>query len=174
MYGHRELTHPRDEIVRTMERIYRYRMTTTSGGNLSIRDDDGSVWITPARVDKGSLRREDVVRVRPDGIGRGPAPAVVGIPLPPGDLRLPARLQGDRPRPPGRPGGVQHLPTGPRHPLAPPVAPGLRGRRVRPVRPSRERGARSEHRGGLRRGVPLPRAGEPRGRDRRRDAGARL
>src|SRR5271155_2684321 len=67
MYGPRELTHPRDEIVRTMERIYRYRMTTTSGGNLSIRDDDGSVWITPARVDKGSLNREDVVRVRSDG-----------------------------------------------------------------------------------------------------------
>jgi L-fuculose-phosphate aldolase len=72
MYGHRELTHPRDEIVRTMERIYRYRMTTTSGGNLSIRDDDGSVWITPARVDKGGLRREDVVRVRPDGSVEGP------------------------------------------------------------------------------------------------------
>ena len=43
----RELLHPRDEIMQTMERIYRYRMTTTSGGNLSIRDADG-VWITPA------------------------------------------------------------------------------------------------------------------------------
>ena len=63
----RPLTHPRDEIVRAMERIYRYRMTTTSGGNLSIRDESGDVWITPARVDKGSLRREDVVRVRSDG-----------------------------------------------------------------------------------------------------------
>src|SRR4051812_12429139 len=30
-----ELIHPRDELMRTMERIYRYRMTTTSGGNLS-------------------------------------------------------------------------------------------------------------------------------------------
>lgn len=62
-----DLTHPRDAIMRTMERIYRYRMTTTSGGNLSIRDDDGSIWITPARVDKGSLRRDDIVCVRPDG-----------------------------------------------------------------------------------------------------------
>lgn len=50
-----------------MDRIYRYRMTTTSGGNLSIRDDDGTVWITPAKIDKGGLRREDVVCVRPDG-----------------------------------------------------------------------------------------------------------
>src|SRR5436305_11735871 len=61
------LLHPRDELMQTMERIYRYRMTTTSGGNLSIRDASGDVWITPARVDKGGLRREDIVRVRPTG-----------------------------------------------------------------------------------------------------------
>ena len=30
--------HPRDEILHAMERIYRYRMTTTSGGNLSPND----------------------------------------------------------------------------------------------------------------------------------------
>ena len=64
----RPLTHPRDEIVATMERIYRYRMTTTSGGNISVRDDAaGDLWITPARVDKGSLTRADVVRVAADG-----------------------------------------------------------------------------------------------------------
>ncbi len=63
----RPLTHPRDEIVQAMARIYRYRMTTTSGGNLSIRDEHGDVWITPARIDKGSLRREDVVCVRAGG-----------------------------------------------------------------------------------------------------------
>ncbi len=67
-----DLIHPRDSIMRTMERIYRYRMTTTSGGNLSIREDDGSIWITPARVDKGGLRREDVMCVRPDGAAEGP------------------------------------------------------------------------------------------------------
>ena len=65
------LIHPRDEIMQTMERIYRYRMTTTSGGNLSIRDDDGRIWITPARVDKGGLRREDIVCVSPDGAVEG-------------------------------------------------------------------------------------------------------
>lgn len=63
--------HPRDELMGTMERIYRYRMTTTSGGNLSIREQDGSVWITPARVDKGRLQREDIVRVLPDGTLEG-------------------------------------------------------------------------------------------------------
>ncbi len=58
--------------MQTMERIYRYRMTTTSGGNLSIREEDGSIWITPARVDKGSLTRNDIVCVRPDGSCDGP------------------------------------------------------------------------------------------------------
>lgn len=71
MSASRPLVHPRDEILSTMERIYRYRMTTTSGGNLSIRDGD-DVWITPARIDKGSLRRDDIVCVRRDGttVGR--------------------------------------------------------------------------------------------------------
>jgi L-fuculose-phosphate aldolase len=59
--------HPRDEILATMERIYRSRMTTTSGGNLSIREENGDIWITPARVDKGSLRRDDIILVRADG-----------------------------------------------------------------------------------------------------------
>ncbi|MGB8259865.1 MAG: class II aldolase/adducin family protein [Terracidiphilus sp.] len=63
--------HPRDEILAAMERIYRYRMTTTSGGNLSIREPNGMVWITPARVDKGSLRRDDIVCVHPDGTVEG-------------------------------------------------------------------------------------------------------
>src|SRR5690606_24998702 len=63
--------HPREELVATMDRIYRYRMTTTSGGNLSILDPDGSIWITPSRVDKGALRPADVVRVHADGTREG-------------------------------------------------------------------------------------------------------
>jgi len=53
--------------MQTMDRIYRYRMTTTSGGNLSIRDEAGDIWISPARVDKGNLTRNDIVCVRADG-----------------------------------------------------------------------------------------------------------
>lgn len=59
--------HPRDELVATMQRIYRYKMTTTSGGNLSILDPSGDIWITPSRVDKGSLQPADIVCVHPDG-----------------------------------------------------------------------------------------------------------
>lgn len=67
----RDILHPSDRLVAAMERIYSYRMTTTSGGNLSIRDADGTVWITPARIDKGALRREDIVAVRADGTVTG-------------------------------------------------------------------------------------------------------
>ena len=69
-----QMIHPRDEIMRTMERIYSYRMTTTSGGNISIREENGDIWITPARVDKGSLRRDDIVCVRADGTVDGKHP----------------------------------------------------------------------------------------------------
>ncbi|MBV8857843.1 MAG: class II aldolase/adducin family protein [Acidobacteria bacterium] len=67
--------------MQTMERIYRYRMTTTSGGNLSIREPDGTVWVTPARVDKGGLRREDIVRVNPDGSTEGLHPPSSELPF---------------------------------------------------------------------------------------------
>lgn len=77
----RHYLHPADELVATMERIYRYNMTTTSGGNLSIRDEDGSIWITPARVDKGNLRREDIVHVLPDGKVEGLHPASSEFPF---------------------------------------------------------------------------------------------
>ncbi|MCC5789102.1 MAG: class II aldolase/adducin family protein [Opitutales bacterium] len=63
--------HPRDQIVETMARIYAHDMTTTSGGNLSIRDEKEGVWISPARVDKGRLRAEDVVRVSSGGEAEG-------------------------------------------------------------------------------------------------------
>lgn len=58
---------PPHQLVEIMRRLYDQGLTTTSGGNLSILDDDGSIWITPAGVDKGSLRPEDIVRVYPDG-----------------------------------------------------------------------------------------------------------
>ena len=62
-----ELLHPADQLVMIMERIYGYGMTTTSGGNLSIKDENGDVWITPAGIDKGSLTNKDIVQVKSDG-----------------------------------------------------------------------------------------------------------
>ena len=62
-----ELLTPAQRIVMIMERIYADGMTTTSGGNLSILEENGDIWITPRAVDKGTLTPEDVVQVKPDG-----------------------------------------------------------------------------------------------------------
>lgn len=64
--------HPADQLVMFMQRIYDKGLTTTSGGNLSIMDTDGNIWITPASVDKGTLTRKDIVCVHPDGTVEGP------------------------------------------------------------------------------------------------------
>lgn len=61
------MLHPADQIVTIMNRLYYYGMTTMTGGNLSVKDSDGTVWISPSGVDKGSLRREDIMQIRPDG-----------------------------------------------------------------------------------------------------------
>ena len=63
--------HPADQLVMFMQRIYDKGMTTTSGGNLSIMDEAGNIWITPAGVDKGTLSRHDIVCVKPDGTMEG-------------------------------------------------------------------------------------------------------
>ncbi|MEM7736273.1 MAG: class II aldolase/adducin family protein [Deinococcota bacterium] len=59
--------YPRDQLVNVMNRIYHNGMTTLSGGNLSIKDASGDIWITPAGVDKGTLRPEDIIQVTPSG-----------------------------------------------------------------------------------------------------------
>jgi len=69
-----EFMHPREELAMTLDRIYQYKMTTTSGGNLSIIDENGDIWITPARVDKGRLTPADIVCVRKNGTIEGRHP----------------------------------------------------------------------------------------------------
>ncbi len=63
--------HPAEQISIIIGRIYRSGMTTTSGGNLSIMDDNGDMWITPAGIDKGSLTPADIVCVKADGTVEG-------------------------------------------------------------------------------------------------------
>jgi len=67
-----DLLHPREQLVQIMDRLYRYRLTTTSGGNLSILDENGDLWITPAAVDKGNLSPRDIMCLKPDGRVEGP------------------------------------------------------------------------------------------------------
>jgi L-fuculose-phosphate aldolase len=61
------LMHPREQIVLVISRIYSRGLTTTSGGNISIIDENGDIWVTPSAVDKGTLRPSDIICVKKDG-----------------------------------------------------------------------------------------------------------
>ena len=76
-----DLMHPADQLVMIMQRIYQYGLTTTSGGNLSIRDENGDVWITPSGIDKGNLTRSDMIQIKPDGSLAGMHRPSVELPL---------------------------------------------------------------------------------------------
>lgn len=62
-----KMMHPRDQITMIIDKIYRSGLTTTSGGNISIIDENGDIWVTPSAIDKGTLRASDIVCVRKDG-----------------------------------------------------------------------------------------------------------
>ena len=66
------LLHPRDQIIMIINRIYKKGLTTTSGGNISIMDESGDMWVTPSGVDKGSLKPNDIMCVKADGTIIGP------------------------------------------------------------------------------------------------------
>ena len=59
--------HPAEKIAYTMTRLYDNNLTTTSGGNLSIMDETGTMWISPSGVDKAHLTRNDIMWITPDG-----------------------------------------------------------------------------------------------------------
>lgn len=64
--------HPNEQIVSIISRIYNRGLTTTSGGNISVMDEDGNMWVTPSGVDKGSLKPSDIMLVKKDGSIEGP------------------------------------------------------------------------------------------------------
>ena len=62
-----KMMHPRVLIVKVISRIYKNGMTTTSGGNISILDENGDMWVTPSAIDKGKLTEDDIICVKKDG-----------------------------------------------------------------------------------------------------------
>ncbi len=77
-FGH---LHPADQICQTMKRIYDRKETTVSGGNLSIRDKNGHIWVSPSGGDKGNLQHDDVLEILPDGTVIGTKPASLETPI---------------------------------------------------------------------------------------------
>ena len=66
------MLHPAEQLAIIIKRVYNQRRTTTSGGNISIKDENGDMWITPGAIDKGNLTKDDMICIKPDGtiIGR--------------------------------------------------------------------------------------------------------
>lgn len=66
MKSYKEMTNA-EILCYFMKRIYKADMTTLTGGNISLRDKNGVVWITPTSIDKAALKPEDIVQIFPDG-----------------------------------------------------------------------------------------------------------
>lgn len=62
----------REELARVCKLMYDRGLTFASGGNVSVRLDDGNVLITPSGKNKGLLRGEEMVKVGMDGEAIGP------------------------------------------------------------------------------------------------------
>jgi len=50
----------RKEVARFMRRLYRQGLTTTSGGNISLKINEDTVLITPSATDKGRMKWKEV------------------------------------------------------------------------------------------------------------------
>ena len=85
-----QLHHPKDQITAIIKRIYRAGLTTTSGGNISIKDIEGNIWVTPSAIDKGSLTRKDIMCVKPDG-------EIIGAHIPSSEFPFHKAIYGIRP-----------------------------------------------------------------------------
>ena len=57
----------RKQVADTMTRLYTTHLTTSSGGNISLRLDENTFCITPSALDKGNLRPELIAVVTLDG-----------------------------------------------------------------------------------------------------------
>ena len=73
--------HPAEIICAVMKRIYDANMTTVSGGNLSIMDDEGNMWISPSGNDKAALSISDISQVLPDGTTIGKHKTSIEYPI---------------------------------------------------------------------------------------------
>lgn len=62
----------RQQVADTMSRLYRTRLTTTSGGNISFRLSDDLFCITPSQLDKAGLTGEVIAVVGFDGTNHTP------------------------------------------------------------------------------------------------------
>jgi L-fuculose-phosphate aldolase len=57
----------KEEVARFMNRSYERHLTTSSGGNISLRLDGSHILITPSGTDKGFMRAQDIALITLSG-----------------------------------------------------------------------------------------------------------
>ena len=50
----------KEVVASFMRRLYRQKLTTTLGGNISLRLSDGNILITPSATDKGEMTADEI------------------------------------------------------------------------------------------------------------------
>ncbi|NOX46524.1 MAG: class II aldolase/adducin family protein [Chlorobi bacterium] len=61
-----DFTKEKEEVAYFMRRLYEQKLTTTSGGNVSLRVGDTAL-ITPSQLDKGRIKAEEIGVITLDG-----------------------------------------------------------------------------------------------------------
>ncbi len=59
-------------VADCMNRLYRQGLTTTSGGNISLRVSDQLILLTPSATDKGNMRADQIAEIGMDGTNHTP------------------------------------------------------------------------------------------------------
>ncbi len=62
-----EFQDQREEVAYFMKRLYNQKLTTTSGGNISLRIDNNNILVTPSQIDKGRLTGDQIGITNLDG-----------------------------------------------------------------------------------------------------------
>lgn len=55
------------EIAYFMRRLYKQGLTSTSGGNISVRISAEEILISPSQTDKGRMKASQIIRMKTDG-----------------------------------------------------------------------------------------------------------
>ncbi len=59
--------HIKKDVAHFMRRLYDQGLTSTSGGNISIKISENELLITPSQTDKGRMRANQIIRLMMDG-----------------------------------------------------------------------------------------------------------
>ncbi|MCD4747270.1 MAG: class II aldolase/adducin family protein [Bacteroidales bacterium] len=62
----------KNEVAYFMRRLYIQKLTTCSGGNISLKIDNNNILVTPSQIDKGRLSANDIGIVTIDGKNKTP------------------------------------------------------------------------------------------------------